>query len=130
MEDEKIDRTDYVLTENYCDECDQVVHAVFDRDAFFDHRVGVVSCDQCGHKVMPCNECETRTDCGNCPWRNADAAKPMSDEDYLRFLREHEPECYKAVKDEGVYAEVAKRIEAGEKKDGHAEATGVEAVSF
>lgn len=103
-----------ILTENYCDECDKVLHQVFDRDAFYAHKVGALICPKCGHVTMPCNECDDHDACANCPWTNADKSKVMSDEALMRYLKAHEPEVYKSFKngDNGdYYAEVIKNIE-------------------
>lgn len=61
------------FVENFCDECDAVLNAVFDYDRFWSFEVGRVKCTECGHVNVPCNEC-FGTDimniygCLNCPW--------------------------------------------------------------
>ena len=112
-----MDRTDYVLTENYCDECDQVLHAAFDRNEFFDHKTGVVECPDCGKRVMPCNECPDHANCDNCPWGNTPSAAGLSDEGYVRFLREHEPKSYETYRNGAngeYYAKICAEIEKRE----------------
>ena len=104
----------YVLTENYCDECDEMLHQVFFLKAFRDHKVGAVICPKCGHVTMPCNECEDHGDCGNCPWGVSEASAAMSDEAYMRFQKSHEPKIYKKFKDGEMgdhFAKVIKKIE-------------------
>lgn len=103
-----------IITEDFCDECDEVLHQVFARKAFFAHQVGVVICPKCGHATMPCNECENHDACGNCPWTNAEKPNTMSDEAYMRYLKSHEPKIYKKFKDGengDYYAEIIKKIE-------------------
>ena len=103
-----------ILTENYCDECDEVLNQVFDRKAFCSHKVGALICPKCGHITMPCNECEDHDDCGDCPWANAERTMAMSDEAYMRYLKAYKPKLYKLFKSgengDG-YAEVIKKIE-------------------
>lgn len=104
----------YILTENYCDECDEVLHQVFGRRAFFAHQVGALICPTCGHVTMPCNECEDHDACDNCPWANAEESNTMSDEAYMRYLKACEPKIYKKFKDGEMgdhYAKVIKKIE-------------------
>lgn len=103
-----------ILIENYCDECDEVLHQVFDEGQFLSHKVGALICPNCGHVTMPCNECENHADCGNCPWANAEKSNTMSDEAYMRYLKSHEPKIYKKFKDGengDYYAEIIKKIE-------------------
>lgn len=103
-----------ILTEDYCDECDEVLNQVFDERQFFSYKVGALICPKCGHVTMPCNECEDHDACGDCPWRKAKATKAMSDEAYMRYLKAHEPKIYKIFKDGengDYYAEIIKKIE-------------------
>lgn len=107
-------KKDSILTENYCNDCDEVLNQVFDIDAFYEHKVGALICPKCGCVNMPCNECEDHDDCGNCPWANADRCVAMSDESYMRYLRAYEPETYKLFKsgeDGHYYDKIIKKIE-------------------
>ena len=102
-----------MLTENYCDECDEVVHAVFDDEDFRNHRVGSVKCPKCGHIIMPCNECENRAGCGNCPWASCHPEKAMSDEAFVRYLKDEEPDCFGKFLDGSMgekYRQIAKSV--------------------
>lgn len=104
----------HILTENYCDECDEVLNQVFDYKAFRSHKVGALICPKCGHVTMPCNECEDHDGCGDCPWAKSERTVAMSDESYMRYLRAYEPEIYREIKsgDNGdYYAEIIKKIE-------------------
>lgn len=105
-----------ILTENYCDECDEVLNQVFDKKAFFAGKVGALICPKCGHVMMPCNECEDHDACGDCPWAKADKCVAMSDEAYIRYIRAYEPKTYKMLKsgDNGdYYAKIIAKIEKG-----------------
>jgi len=109
-----------ILTENYCDDCDEVLYAVFDEDAFNNHKVGAIQC-KCGCIVMPCNECNwvdingNHTECETCPWKNADVTKAMSDEAYVRWCKANEPKIYEIMKGNtngDYYHEIIKKIES------------------
>lgn len=103
-----------MLTENFCDECDEVLHQVFAKGQFFSHKVGALICPKCGHVTMPCNECEDHDACADCPWQNTEAMKAMSDEAYMCYLKANEPKLYRLFKrgDNGdYYGEVIKKIE-------------------
>lgn len=97
-----------VLLEEYCGECDETVHQVFTEKAFSAHKVGRIRCPNCGHAILPCNECEDHDACGDCPWKRAEIDKPMSDEAYIRFIRTEDPELYEMFKngDNGDYYKV------------------------
>ena len=90
--------SDTILTEDYCCECDETVHQVFSEKDFFAHKVGRIRCPNCGHAILPCNECEDHDACGNCPWKKAAVYDAMSDEAYIRHLRTDDPELYKMFK--------------------------------
>ena len=76
-----------ILTENFCPECDEVVHQVFDREDFYRHEVGALYCPKCGHLILPCNECDDHSNCMDCPWSKcAERSTAMSDEAYMRYL--------------------------------------------
>jgi hypothetical protein len=68
-----------MMTENYCTECDEVVHQVFDDEAFYNHTVGTITCPKCGSIVMPCNECDDHSKCGECPWNGVNGTVGMDD---------------------------------------------------
>lgn len=107
-------KRDNILTENYCNECDEVLHQVFDYNDFYAHKVGALICPNCGHVTMPCNECENHNACGHCPWAKAEKSNTMSAEAYMRYLKSYEPRLYKIFKDGengDYYAEIIKKIE-------------------
>ena len=106
-----------MMTENYCDECDTVVHAVFDETDFHNHKVGTIRCPVCGETIFPCNECETRDNCSHCPWLQTPATEAMSDEAYVRYERAVNPKLFDLFRngDMGeVYQKVALKIEKEE----------------
>lgn len=103
-----------MLTENYCDECDEVVHAVFDEEDFYAHRIGTVLCPNCGHVIMPCNECENHDECGNCPWRGVHPESAISPEAMLRYIRGRSQEEFRRYLDGAmgdVMQELANKIQ-------------------
>jgi len=84
-----------IITENYCDECDEEIHALFDEDKFFAHKVGALKCPACGAIVMPCNECEDHDACGDCPWRGCKPVKGMSEMSYVKYIKAEEPKLFR-----------------------------------
>lgn len=107
-----------IMTENYCDECDDVLHAVFDIDDFESHRLGSIMC-KCGTVVMPCNECEDHGMCGDCPWKDSIPTPAMSDVEYVKWIKENEPSSWEVLKDAlngGKYAEVIRELEESSEK--------------
>ena len=63
-------------TENFCSQCDNVLHAEFDANSFWNYEVGRVRCEECGTITLPCNECfgtdaHEKSECNECPWKNA-----------------------------------------------------------
>lgn len=111
-----------ILTENYCDECNEVVHAVFDERDFYAHKIGTIRCPACGHIIMPCNECEDHDACGDCPWsrlHESKASAAMSDEAYIHYLHDCEPKFYKMFRDGEMGDHYAKIIEKIEKEAGN-----------
>lgn len=84
-----------IMTENYCDDCDDVLHAVFDGFDFFNYKVGRIRC-KCGCIVKPCNECEIDhiRSCANCPYDKAKVVDAMTDEEYAKWEKENEPETF------------------------------------
>ena len=115
-----------IMTENYCDECDDVLHAVFDIDDFESHHRGSIMC-KCGTVVMPCNECEDHGMCGDCPWKDSIPTPAMSDVEYLKWMKENEPASWEILKDAyngGKYAELIRELEEStEATDKASEAT-------
>ena len=87
-----------MMTENYCDECDEVVHAVFDEEDFYGHKVGTIRCPHCGNAIMPCNECEDHSRCGECPWHGVRPTEALSDEAYVRYERDCNPKVFEMFK--------------------------------
>ena len=101
-----------IITENYCDDCDNVLHAVFDIKDFESHRRGSIVCE-CGTVVMPCNECDG-IGCGDCPWKNSTPTPAMTDMEYVKWVKENSPSLYEILKDidnGGKYAEVIRELD-------------------
>lgn len=113
-----------IMTENYCDECDDVLHAVFDIDDFESHRLGSIMC-KCGTVVMPCNECEDHGMCGDCPWKDSIPTPAMSDVEYVKWIKETAPASWEILKDAfNGGAELIRELEkANESTDKASEAT-------
>ena len=86
-----------MMTENYCDDCDEVLNAVVDVDDFYDFKVGRIRC-KCGCIVLPCNECRDENgehyDCGECPWSNAKIVDAMTDDEYIKWVYDNDRECF------------------------------------
>ncbi len=75
------------MTENFCDQCDATLLAVFDMDRFWDFETGRIKCRECGAVNRPCNECfgtniKDVVSCSNCPWNHAEAVESMTEIDY------------------------------------------------
>lgn len=107
-----------IMTENYCDDCDNVLHAVFDIKEFDSHRRGSIVCE-CGTVVMPCNECDG-IGCGDCPWKDSIPTPAMTDVEYVKWAKENAPSLYEVLKDPdngGKYAEVIRELEESSDKD-------------
>lgn len=73
----------FFITENYCDNCDSVVHVTFKVAAFWTFRVGRVRCPSCGFVIKPCNECfgtdiEDVLGCVKCPWNDSEISDAQS----------------------------------------------------
>ena len=104
-----------MMTENYCEGCDFVVHQVFNEDEFYDHKVGAIKCPECGTVIMPCNECDVEhQDCENCPWKNSMVSDDMDDEEYLEWYKKNNPEVFKMMLDGELgeeYQEIAKSLQ-------------------
>ena len=88
------DDTKSVLLEEYCNECDEVLHQAFSTKAFYNCKVGRLRCPKCGAVMVPCNECEDHDACNNCPWKDAEICDAMSDEAYIHYLRDIHPTVY------------------------------------
>ena len=104
-----------MLTENYCDYCDAVVHQVFDENDFADHKVGAMICPNCGKHIMPCNECvDPNHNCEFCPWKNCKPVTVMTEFEYIEWMKENEGWVYELMKNgdlgEG-YKELVKEFE-------------------
>lgn len=114
-----------IMTENYCDDCDNVLHAVFDIGDFESHRRGSIICE-CGTVVMPCNECDGKL-CGDCPWKESIPTPAMTDVEYVKWVKENAPTLYDVLKDPyngGKYAEVIRELDGvGEATDKVSEPT-------
>lgn len=70
------------FAENFCDECDAVLDAVFDDERFWSFEVGRIKCAECGYVNVPCNECfgtdiKNVYGCLNCPWATAAVTTSM-----------------------------------------------------
>lgn len=102
-----------IMTENYCDECDEVLHAVFDIDDFESHHRGSIMC-KCGTVVMPCNECDDHGMCGDCPWKDSIATPAMSGVEYLKWMKENKPASWEILKEaynDSMYAKAIRELE-------------------
>lgn len=90
-----------MMTENYCDQCDEVLHAIVDVDDFREFKAGPVVCSSCGHVVMPCNECEAELDgeknCHECPFRDVPPADPIPDEEFVEWHKRNYPDAFSAM---------------------------------
>lgn len=110
-----------MVTENYCDQCDNVLHAVFDEKEFYAHNVGRIACPECGTIAVPCNECEDykHKSCDNdCPWKKAKITTAMSDEEYIRWIRKNQSKVYEVFrsgKNGDHYLPIIRKIEAEDK---------------
>lgn len=116
-----------MVMENYCQECDDVVHSVCNSTDFYDFKVGLIRCPTCGSIIHPCNECLDENgqhyncgeNCSTCPWKNAKVLEPMEEEDYVRWHKGHEPQSYELMKNGELgeyYKDLAKLIENEEKE--------------
>ena len=91
-------------TENFCDDCDDVLHAVFNIKDFWGHKVGLIRC-KCGCVVKPCNECGgedadgNAVSCDNCPWVNAKITDAMTDEEYVLWLKDNDKNTFEVYAD-------------------------------
>lgn len=128
-----------MVTENYCGECDNVVHAVFNIEDFYAFKVGLIRCNACGdgngHIVHPCNECyneETGThyecgeNCSTCPWKNAKVTDEMEEEDYVRWHKTNEPKTYELMLSGELgeyYKDLAKMIDKEDNEKEHKKET-------
>jgi len=94
-----------VMTENTCDNCDDIIHAVIEEDDIRNFKVGYVKCPTCGKETLICNECydekvKGHCDCGvNCPYRNGLTVIGMSDCEYVEWMKENEPSRFAAIKE-------------------------------
>ena len=105
-----------MITENYCDSCDGVIHAVFNAEDFYNFKVGRIRCE-CGTVMVPCNECLDENGqhykCSECPWKNAEIVDAMTDEDYVKWVKDNEPDMFKRFLDLSngdYYRELAEKV--------------------
>lgn len=110
-----------MITENFCDDCDDCVHAVFDAKKFYDFKVGRIRC-HCGCVIKPCNECIDENgnhyNCTECPWEKAKIVDAMTDEEYVRWTKENEPSIY-ALMTTGEMGNLFKKIALDMEMKGH-----------
>ena len=93
-----------VMTENTCDNCDELIHAAVNESDIINFKVGYVKCPNCGKKVLICNECydekvKGHYDCGNCPYKGGATVMGMSDCEYVEWMKENEPTRFFALKE-------------------------------
>ena len=102
------------INEEICAHCEEVTHNIFHTTAFWKYKEGAILCP-CGEVSMPCNACGGKdadgneVNCNECPWRNTKPKKPLTDLQYLKWVKKNEPEVFKAYK-EGVSGEYYKEI--------------------
>ena len=86
-----------ICLEEFCDGCDEPQHIVFNADDLDNFKVGLIKCG-CGTIIRPCNYCNNRYPCGDncnlCPWNKSTITDAMDDVDYLKWMKENEPECW------------------------------------
>ena len=102
------------MTENYCDECDNVVNQVFNDEDFYNHKVGLIKCPECGHIISPCNECDNNDNCEECPWRKAKISDALTEEEHIRWYKENDTNVYNMMKSGELgyrYKELVEEIE-------------------
>jgi hypothetical protein len=87
-----------IMTENYCDECDNVVHQVFNIEDFYNYKVGLVKCPECGTIIKPCNECDNNDNCAECPWNKAKVSDAISEEEHILWYKENNKRIYEMMK--------------------------------
>lgn len=87
------------MLEEYCNECDEVVHQVVDGEDFFNLKKGVIKCPTCGALIMPCNACyDADKNCDYCPFKNTPPIDVMSDEEYIAWYKENKPDVFEMMK--------------------------------
>lgn len=87
-----------MMTENYCDECDNVVHQIFDVEDFYNYKVGLIRCPECGNIVIPCNECDNNDKCEECPWNNAKVSDAITEVEHILWYKENNKRIYEMMK--------------------------------
>jgi hypothetical protein len=98
------------MLEEYCDECDMVVHQVVDDKDFLDGKIGGIKCPVCGSVVMPCNACyDEDKNCDYCPFKTATPIEAMTDEDHIRWYKENDNKIFEMMKN-GELGEFYKEI--------------------
>lgn len=88
-----------IMTENYCGECDEVVHAAFDLEQLRVAYRGSVRCPNCGHVIPPCNECDFDhvNQCRDCPYLKMPHSEAITDEEFVDWHRRNEPDVFEAM---------------------------------
>lgn len=87
-----------IITENYCTGCDNIVHQVFNDEDFYNHKVGLIECPECGMLIRPCNECDDNSRCAYCPWNKAKISDAMTEEEHILWYKENDTKIYKMMK--------------------------------
>ena len=87
-----------MMTENYCNGCDNVVHQIFNVEDFYNYKVGLIKCPECGTIIKPCNECDNNDNCAECPWNMAKVSDPITDEEHIRWYKENDKKIYEMMK--------------------------------
>ena len=103
-----------MMTENYCDGCDNVVHQVFNVEDFYTHKVGLIQCPECGTIIKPCNECDDNSRCADCPWNKAKVSDSMSEEEHILWYKENNMGIYEMMKNGDLgdgYKELVEELE-------------------
>lgn len=104
--------TNKMITENYCNDCNNVVHAVFNFKDFYDFKFGRIRC-KCGCVIVPCNECIDKNgqhyNCSKCPWKNAEIKDEMTDDEYFKWVKENEPNLFEMFLN-GNFGEESKQL--------------------
>lgn len=102
------------MLEEYCNECDEVVHQIVEEKDFFDGKIGGIRCPKCGEIVMPCNACyDEKKNCDLCPFKSATPIEAMTDEEYVGYYKETKSDVFELMKNGELgdyFKELANRI--------------------